>query len=536
LLFWLACAFGAPLALVWAPAASAHASLTGTYPVDQSELEKAPSHVGLEFNEPVSPLAFTLISPDGKKTRLDRVQQHDARLSVELPPLSERGSFGLSWRVVSVDGHPVSGTFTFSVGAPGGVAIAGPSQNYGRMAAIWLARVALYAGLFFGIGAALFRAFLTGADQAAGSWAYYVSCLGLLALPFAAALQGLDVLDAPLAAWRQWATWQAAFSTTYGATVGLAAVALCAAMGSLRAASGRARVFALLSLALLGLALASSGHASAAAPQWLARPAVWLHVVAVTLWIGSLAPLLYLLRRDDRASAQTLRRFSSLIVWVVVVIVAAGVTLALLQFDRPQSLWQTIYGRVFLVKMVFLASLLAVAVYNRYRLTSGVLRGDARSIVTMRRFIRIELALAVCILATVAAWRFTPPPRALAEAASAKPAFVHIHNTAAMVEVTIIPPRAGEPASMQLALMSNNLTPLVPKEVTVYFSNVAAGIEPIRRDARRLDDGTWRIDRLDLPSVHQWTIRIDALISDFDRVSLEGKIDLDYAGNHVGKP
>ncbi|MEO6959696.1 MAG: CopD family protein, partial [Burkholderiaceae bacterium] len=470
LLFWLACALGVPLALGWAPAASAHASLLGTYPVDQSELEKAPSHAELEFNEPVSPLAFTLISPDGKKERLDRVQQHDTRLSIELPSSSEDGSFGLSWRVISTDGHPVSGTITFSVGAPGGAGVAGPSENYGRMAAIWLARVALYAGLFLGIGGALFRAFLTGADRAAGSWTYCVSCLGLLALPFAAALQGLDVLDAPFAAWRQFATWQAAFSTTYGATVVLAAVALCATMVSLRVAGGQARIFALLSLVLLGLALASSGHASAAAPQWLARPAVWLHVVAVAAWIGSLAPLLYMLRQPDRAAAQTLRRFSSLIVWVVVVIVAAGVVLTLLQFDRPQSLWQTAYGQVFLVKMAFLAGLLGVAVYNRYRLTSGVLQGDARSIVTMRRFIRIELALGLCILAAVAVWRFTPPPRALAEAASAKPVFVHVHNAAAMVEITVIPPRAREPASMQLALMSNNLTPLVPKEVTVYFS------------------------------------------------------------------
>lgn len=528
LLFWLACALGVPLALGWAPVAFAHASLLGTYPIDQSELSTAPSHAGLEFNEPVSPLAFTLISPDGKKTRLERVQQHDARLSIELPSLSERGSFGLSWRVVSADGHPVGGTITFSVGAPGGAGVVGPSENYARMAAVWLARVVLYAGLFFGIGAALFRAFLTGSDRIAGSWAFYVSCMGLLALPFAAALQGLDVLDAPFAAWDQIATWRAAFSTTYGATVVLAAVALCAAIASLRAAGGWARISALLALLLLGSALAASGHASAASPQWLARPAVWLHVVAVTAWIGSLAPLLYLLRQPDEAAGQTLRRFSSLIVWVVVVIVAAGVTLALLQFDRPQSLWQTAYGRVFLVKMAFLASLLGVAVYNRYRLTSGALQGDARAVATMRRFIRIELALALCILAVVSVWRFTPPPRALAEAASAKPVFVHIYNAAAMAEVTVLPPRDGKPASMQLALMNYGPASFNSKEVEVYFSNAAAGIEPIRRAARRSGDGIWHIDRLDLPLVRQWTIRIDALVSDFDRVSLEGKIEFGF--------
>lgn len=532
-LFWLACALGVSLSLGWAPVAFAHASLLGTYPVDQSELQKAPSHAGLEFNEPVSPLAFTLISPDGKKTRLDHVQQHDARLSIELPPLPERGSFGLSWRVVSTDGHPVGGTIMFSVGPPGGVGIVAPSGNFARMASIWLIRVALYAGLFFGIGAALFRAFLTGAERAAAPWTFYVLWMGLLALPFAAALQGLDVLDAPFAAWDQGATWRAAFSTTYGATVVLAAAALCAAAASLWAKGGWTKMSGLLALMLLGLALAASGHAGAAAPQWLARPAVWLHVVAVTAWIGSLAPLLYVLRQPDKAAARTLQRFSSLIVWVVVMIVAAGVTLALLQFDRPQSLWQTAYGRVFLLKMAFLACLLAVAGYNRYRLTSGVLQGDAGAVATMRRFIWIELVLALCMLATVAVWRFTPPPRASAEAAAAKPISVHIHNATAMAEITILPPRDGKPASMQLELMNYDLVPFNPKQVTVYFSNAATGIEPIRREATRSDDGIWHIARLDLPSVAQWTIRIDALVSDFDRISLDGRIELGYVNTGV---
>jgi copper transport protein len=55
-----------------------------------------------------------------------------------------------------------------------------------------------------------------------------------------------------------------------------------------------------LSLAALlgvGLALAMSGHASSASSQWLTRPAVLAHGIAVACWIGALAPLAILLRQ-----------------------------------------------------------------------------------------------------------------------------------------------------------------------------------------------------------------------------------------------
>jgi len=39
-------------------------------------------------------------------------------------------------------------------------------------------------------------------------------------------------------------------------------------------------------LLVAGTALAPSGHASAAAPQRLARPMVFLHTTTIAVWIG----------------------------------------------------------------------------------------------------------------------------------------------------------------------------------------------------------------------------------------------------------
>lgn len=36
----------------------------------------------------------------------------------ELPDKLAQGTYMVSWRVVSADGHPISGAFTFSIGKP----------------------------------------------------------------------------------------------------------------------------------------------------------------------------------------------------------------------------------------------------------------------------------------------------------------------------------------------------------------------------------------------------------------------------------
>src|SRR3546814_3316436 len=128
---------------------------------------------------PISPLVFTLISPGGKTAALKRARQDNNRVVIGLPSLADSGTFGLSWRVVSADGHPVGGTFVFSVGAPSNAAVVHQPPRRVRDAAIWLGRALLYAALFFGVGASLFRRSEehTSELQSLMSKSYAVFCL-----------------------------------------------------------------------------------------------------------------------------------------------------------------------------------------------------------------------------------------------------------------------------------------------------------------------------------------------------------------------
>ena len=68
--------------------------------------------------------------------------------------------------------------------------------------------------------------------------------------------------------------------------------------------------------------------------------------------------------------------------------------------------------------------------------------------------------------------------------------------------------------------------PLDAKEVTLSFSMPSAGVEPIRREARRISEGQWRVEGLRLPVAGRWEVSVDILISDFESVTLKSEIVL----------
>jgi copper transport protein len=277
-----------------------------------------------------------------------------------------------------------------------------------------------------------------------------------------------------------------------------------------------------LALLAAGAALALSGHASAATPQWVMRPMVFLHVTMLAVWIGALIPLGFSLRHGDASAVPSLRRFSQFIPYAVAALIAAGLLLAVVQVEHPRALIDTAYGQIFLVKLALLVGLFTLAALNRWSLTAPTEAGDAGTARRLVRSIAVETAIILMIFGAVAGWRFTPPPRALAAAAT-QPATVHVHTAKAMADLTVAPGRAG-PVTVSAFIMTGDFGPLNPKQVTFVFANPAAGIEPFKRRAEKASAGTWRVDSVVLPLPGEWAIRIDVLISEFDLARLEARV------------
>ena len=275
-----------------------------------------------------------------------------------------------------------------------------------------------------------------------------------------------------------------------------------------------ARGLSLAALLVVGLALALSGHASNAAPQLATRPSVFVHVVCVAFWVGALLPLIASLQAGAGAA---LARFSRLIPYPLAALVASGVILAVVQLDRLDALWTTNYGIVLSCKLAAVIALLALAAANRYVFAPRYQGGDATVSAVLTRTMAAELCIVAVILALVALWRFTPPPRALAASEAVE---VHLHGERAMAQVSLLPVRARDPR-VGIEVLDGQFNALTVKEVTVTLANPAAGIEPVRRAAVHAGDGHWRVDGLRIPVAGQWIVRVDLLIDDFDKIVLE---------------
>lgn len=518
--------FAALAMLAWAQQASAHASLISSSPAMGSILQQAPTEIRLSFNEPVSPLVLKLVQPDGTTRDMPQHSVSGNALQLVLPSLVQQGTYALSWRVVSTDGHPVGGSLLFSIGVQAG----GPADELTTTRPVlagwlWLVRLIGYAGLFFGIGMAVCQS-RTSAGSEPRRLGGALLALGAIATVASAGLFGVDALGMPLAGLLNLDTWRIAASTSHGLSALFALLALACAAVVWRVNVVAHRCFAAgAAIVLCAGAFAASGHASAAPPVWLARPAVWLHTVAVTLWIGAFPALLYALGRSLRLDL--IDTFSRLIPLVLGVLFVSGALLIFLQFDAVPSLWQTEYGRVLMAKLGLVFLLLALGAYNRYHLTRAVLAGERAARDVMRRVILIECVLAIAILGVVALWRFTPPPRALSDMAAAAPAIsAHIHTATAMAELTWMPGTVDRPGSLNLHLSKPDLSPLAVQEVTVAFANPAAGIEPVVLPAQTQGDGSWHVPAIELPHQSSWVIRIEALISDFERLRLESTLSV----------
>ncbi|WP_105431269.1 copper resistance CopC/CopD family protein [Neorhizobium sp. T6_25] len=514
--------------LLWSvltAAASAHASLNTTEPRDGSVVPTAPRVIALTFSEPVSPTGLKLTRPDRSSVTLKNFVLKDRTVEIIPPDDLSDGSYLLSWRVVSEDGHPIGGSVVFSIGRPNADARGTMVDiDWPVRAGLWIGKVAFYVGLFFGVGGAFAIHWFADGSRNALRQVLATLGAGFAGALLSAGFQGLDTVGEPVSRLFVPAVWKAGMATSFGPTVIFAVAAL--ALAGLALASGRGRDARWISISAVitaAFALCLSGHASAADPQWLMRPAVFLHVAAIAVWAGALLPLLAEFRKGGEAAGAALHRFSVFMPWAVLVLAVAGCVLAVVQVRTPEGLVTTAYGIVFLVKLGLLVLLFALAAVNRWKLTSGSRKGEPLAIRQLVRSIAAETVILLLIFAVAATWRFTPPPRTLI-AEVQRTAVVHLETSKAVADVRITPDRVGEVA-ISAAIVKSDRSPLDPQEVTVVLSNPGAEIEPVRRRAEKGKDG-WAVPDIVLPVPGRWRLRLDVIISDFEITRMEGEIEI----------
>jgi methionine-rich copper-binding protein CopC len=104
--------------VIGASPASAHNVLKSTSPADGKKVARPPSSVVLTFDEPAIALGTKLVitGPEGP-VQIGKPSLVDNTVTQDLQPGSPAGAYTVDWRVTSADGHPISGSFTFTAEA-----------------------------------------------------------------------------------------------------------------------------------------------------------------------------------------------------------------------------------------------------------------------------------------------------------------------------------------------------------------------------------------------------------------------------------
>ena len=416
----VALTWAAPSGAAHPPADAVHAQLERSVPSSGDTLAVAPPELVLTFSGPVevSGAMLRLLGPTGRNWSLDAPRRADdpRTLTTPLPPL-EPGGYRLEWRVVSADGHAISGEFTFYVAVAAGDEVAPPPPPSGSgdasratgvatmhdVAGASPLLVATRAGADLALlslaGLLLFVAWGTATTGLTASVARRLSVVApLLATAYAWLWAGEVLGGAPGVEARMAGLGSVTTGRALGAEVILAWLVAWALLLVRR--PGIAAAFALMAVAVGGL----GGHPASYTPL-VSVPSSVVHLLAASAWVGG---LLFLIT-EHRAPgfAASARRVSAVAFVSVALVAATGLVQTWLFLGSISALTSSAFGWLVLAKVAGFGGLVAFGAHHRLRLLPAVGSDDGATRLT--RSVRREFALAMAVVVLAAILSHTPP-------------------------------------------------------------------------------------------------------------------------------
>lgn len=128
------------------------------------------------------------------------------------------------------------------------------------------------------------------------------------------------------------------------------------------------------------------------------------HLAAISVWIGVLTPLrsLSLDVRRVADAADMGHRFGKIAAWFVPLLILAGVYMSYALVGSLSALFGTGYGQVLIIKVLFVAGLLALAAANKLRFVPQMNGGDPVAADHLAKSILYEWWGIVAVLLTTA--------------------------------------------------------------------------------------------------------------------------------------
>ena len=422
------------------PVARMHATLLRSEPAKDSRVAAAPSRIYLVFSEEVEPSlgGIRLVGPGGQVVVL-KPAGDPRNVSALVAPVTTTlaaGTWRVEWRIVSEDGHPIDGDFTFSIAGAGGEDIAttatpsatetppdpeAAEQPIGvrpdtatQSARSAIEQVPVLPAVLRGLGVGLLTGFagllwLLGTRRDRAPQPRTDRLVSRVSIGMAV------VLTLHLIVW--------ALAASPDRSLGGEQIAamLASRVGRMELARTAFAVLACWALLLarrqwlafafaVGAILVSSatGHSAAIHPAWTI-PMRALHLVAVAVWLGGLLWLVTMERPSLAVISAEANRVSSLALGGVIVVTITGVIQTKFFIGEWSELLRSAYGAVTLVKLAGLTGLVLFGAHHRFRVMPRLAEAGVAD--DFSRSLRREVVLLSLVIFVGGLLAYVPPPQ-----------------------------------------------------------------------------------------------------------------------------
>jgi len=512
---------------------SAHAYIKKSSPFENETIEKSPKEVTIQFDESIQPAFHSIEVFDSEGIRVDKKNggldpKQPSILKSGLKENLPDGTYRIKWKVVSSDGHPVEGVIPFQIGSAGQNAaeVQKETKGYTPKADLiiirWLQYLsnACYVGLLF-----FYMVILpNGKKQYGSADKLFFKLSGIsFALLFISILLSLP-LQATIEAGLPWSE---VFSfqiyenilsyTTFGQTW-IFQVVILITLGFITSfiwmAESTKKVilwacFGLGTALLLTKALTS--HAAAGTNQILAISMDFFHLLAASIWIGSLIGFAVLLpwRKNSNSKQDYLlmvKRFSKWGVILVVLLSFTGIFGSFQYIPNLTSLVQTNYGKVLACKVILFLLMLILAAANFLKGKRKQERGLAASI-----WGELSIGVIILILSVV----LTNLPTAMQSPGPFKDSKVIEGN---QVTLRVTPNRIGENL-YEVTLKDRQGKPINEiEQINLTFTMLDMDMGKETVNLKKAAEGKYEVRGLHFSMAGDWNIQVHVLTKSLESI------------------
>ncbi|MGM9927740.1 MAG: copper resistance CopC/CopD family protein [Bacillus sp. (in: firmicutes)] len=372
-----------------------HSSPISSSPAPNSKLKQPPTHVIIKFDSEIDDNLYSLKVYNEQQEEVT-VQQGvldstQTELSVPLSHLPD-GYYTVKYNVVAKDGHPLQGTYAFSVGIVqlNSIATEPTMKNFDSTSLImYIIRALYYFGLLWIVGWVVWSILLSQKGKAVPQkftqWGFIAQMIHLFGLVSMILVQIIDITDSG------WAfNPEISLTSVFGLSwVGSLCLSLLGVILLFRSIW-----IDLLWLLVLLILKGLNGHSSDFEPVSLIVGLNTLHLVGASLWCAGLIFIIVYWKKQRLHVYEFLPLFSHYALLSFIVLALSGTALSIIYLPNFHALFSTEWGWILVAKIILVLFVAIVGAIIRKKMKT-TLNGR------LKVFLLLDFILMVLIIGIV---------------------------------------------------------------------------------------------------------------------------------------